>query len=47
VIKTGGEWISSQQIEEILTQHEAVSEAAAFAIPDEKWGERPVAFIIP
>ncbi|MGC8491778.1 MAG: fatty acid--CoA ligase [Syntrophobacteraceae bacterium] len=46
VIKTGGEWISSLQIEDILTQHEAVSEAAAFGIPDEKWGERPVAFVI-
>jgi fatty-acyl-CoA synthase len=46
VIKTGGEWISSLQIEDILTQHEAVSEAAAFGIPDEKWGERPIAFVI-
>ncbi len=46
VIKTGGEWISSLQIEDILTQHEGVSEAAAFGIPDEKWGERPVAFVI-
>lgn len=46
VIKTGGEWISSLQIEDILTEHEAVSEAAAFGIPDEKWGERPVAFVI-
>ena len=46
VIKTGGEWISSLQIEDILTQHEAVSEAAAFGVPDEKWGERPIAFVI-
>ena len=46
VIKTGGEWISSLQIEDILTQHEAVSEAAAFGVPDEKWGERPVAFVV-
>jgi fatty-acyl-CoA synthase len=46
VIKTGGEWISSLQIEDIITQHEAVSEAAAFGIPDDKWGERPVAFVI-
>ncbi|MGC9195448.1 MAG: fatty acid--CoA ligase [Syntrophobacteraceae bacterium] len=45
VIKTGGEWISSLQIEDILTQHEAVSEAAAFGTPDEKWGERPIAFV--
>ena len=46
VIKTGGEWISSLQIEDILTQHQAVSEAAAIGIPDEKWGERPVAFVV-
>ncbi len=46
VIKTGGEWISSLQIEDILTQHPAVSEAAVVGIPDEKWGERPVAFVV-
>ena len=45
VIKTGGEWISSLQIEDILTQHQAVSEAAVIGAPDEKWGERPVAFV--
>ncbi len=46
VIKTGGEWISSLLIEDILTQHEAVSEVAAIGKPDEKWGERPVAFVV-
>jgi fatty-acyl-CoA synthase len=46
VIKTGGEWISSLQIADILTQHQAVSEAAAIGIPDEKWGERPLALVI-
>ncbi len=46
VIKTGGEWISSLQIEDILTQHEAVSEAAVIGVPDEKWGERPVALVV-
>lgn len=45
VIKTGGEWISSLELEDILTQHEGVSEAAVIAIPDEKWGERPMALI--
>lgn len=45
VIKTGGEWISSLQIEDILTQHEAVSEAAVIAVADEKWGERPLALV--
>ncbi|MCK9273868.1 MAG: fatty acid--CoA ligase [Syntrophales bacterium] len=42
VIKTGGEWISSLDLENCASQHEAVSEAAAVGIPDEKWGERPV-----
>lgn len=46
VIKTGGEWISSLELEDILTQHEAVSEAAVIAIPDEKWGERPLALVV-
>ncbi len=45
VIKTGGEWISSLQIEDILTQHQAVSEAAVIGVPDEIWGERPYAFV--
>ncbi|HYA40350.1 MAG TPA: long-chain fatty acid--CoA ligase [Syntrophobacteraceae bacterium] len=45
VIKTGGEWISSLQIEDILTQHQAVSEAAVIGVPDEKWGERPLALV--
>jgi fatty-acyl-CoA synthase len=45
VIKTGGEWISSLQIEDILTQHPAVSEAAVVGVTDEKWGERPLALV--
>ncbi|MCU0572919.1 MAG: fatty acid--CoA ligase [Syntrophobacteraceae bacterium] len=47
VIKTGGEWISSLELEDILLQHEAVSEAAVIAIPDDKWGERPMALVVP
>ena len=46
VIKTGGEWISSLQLEDIISQHEAVSEAAVIGIPDEKWGERPLAIVV-
>ncbi|NPU86045.1 MAG: fatty acid--CoA ligase [Syntrophaceae bacterium] len=41
VIKTGGEWISSLELENLLSQHEAVAEAAAIGVPDPKWGERP------
>lgn len=46
VIKTGGEWISSLALEDILLQHPAVSEAAVIAVPDEKWGERPLALAV-
>jgi acyl-CoA synthetase (AMP-forming)/AMP-acid ligase II len=46
VIKTGGEWISSLELEDIICQHEAVSEAAVIGVPDEKWGERPLALVV-
>ena len=46
VIKTGGEWISSLALEDIISRHEAVSEAAVIGIPDEKWGERPLALVV-
>jgi fatty-acyl-CoA synthase len=45
VIKSGGEWISSLLIEDTLSQHEAVSEAAVIGVPDETWGERPFAIV--
>jgi fatty-acyl-CoA synthase len=46
VIKTGGEWISSLDLENLLSQHEAVSESAAIGIPDAKWGERPMMIVV-
>lgn len=46
VIKTGGEWLSSLELEDLISQHEAVSEAAVVGIPDEKWGERPMALVV-
>jgi fatty-acyl-CoA synthase len=46
VIKTGGEWISSLTLESIITEHEAVSEAAAVGVPDDRWGERPVVLVV-
>jgi fatty-acyl-CoA synthase len=45
VIKTGGEWISSLDLENLMSQHEAVLESAAIGISDEKWGERPMMVI--
>jgi fatty-acyl-CoA synthase len=45
VIKSGGEWISSVELENALMGHPAVAEAAVIAIPDEKWSERPLAVV--
>lgn len=46
LIKSGGEWISSVDLENALMGHGAVKEAAVIAIPDDKWGERPLAAIV-
>ncbi|MEJ2155804.1 MAG: fatty acid--CoA ligase [Desulfobacteraceae bacterium] len=46
VIKSGGEWISSLDLENIMSQHEAVLESAAIRIKDEKWGERPLLLVV-
>jgi fatty-acyl-CoA synthase len=46
VIKTGGEWVSSLQIEDLIEEFPGVHEAAVIGIPDEKWGERPLAFVV-
>ncbi|WP_321493129.1 fatty acid--CoA ligase [uncultured Desulfobacter sp.] len=46
VIKTGGEWVSSLEIEDIISRHEAVSEVAVVGVSDEKWGERPLAMVV-
>jgi fatty-acyl-CoA synthase len=42
VIKSGGEWISSLDLENLISQHEAVMESAAIGVSDERWGERPL-----
>jgi fatty-acyl-CoA synthase len=46
VIKTGGEWISSLELEDIISRHEAVSEVAVVGVADDKWGERPLAMVV-
>jgi fatty-acyl-CoA synthase len=46
LIKSGGEWISSVALENALMAHDAVAEAAVIAIPDERWGERPIGVVV-
>ncbi|MBV9617478.1 MAG: fatty acid--CoA ligase, partial [Ktedonobacteraceae bacterium] len=46
VVKSGGEWISSLAIEDLISQYPGVSEVAVIGKPDEKWGERPLALIV-
>ncbi|RZT97905.1 long-chain-fatty-acid--CoA ligase [Rivibacter subsaxonicus] len=46
LIKSGGEWISSVDLENALMAHPALAEAAVIALPDEKWGERPLACLV-
>jgi len=47
VIKSGGEWVSSLQLEDLISRHPGVAEVAVVGVADESWGERPVAFIVP
>ena len=47
VIKSGGEWISSIELEGLVSQVDGVGEVAAIGVPDEKWGERPVVLAVP
>jgi fatty-acyl-CoA synthase len=47
VIKSGGEWISSVGLEQLLAEHAAVSEVAVIGVPEPRWGERPVALVVP
>jgi len=46
LVKSGGEWISSVDMENLLMGHPAVAEAAVIAIPDDQWGERPMAVLV-
>jgi fatty-acyl-CoA synthase len=46
LVKSGGEWISSVDLENLLMAHPSVAEAAVIAMPDERWGERPMAVIV-
>ncbi|ANC01830.1 long-chain fatty acid--CoA ligase [Pseudomonas putida] len=46
VIKTGGEWISSLDLEDLISRHGAVREVAVVGVPDPQWGERPFALLV-
>jgi fatty-acyl-CoA synthase len=46
VIKSGGEWISSMELENAIMAHPDVLEAAVIGVPDDKWGERPLATVV-
>jgi fatty-acyl-CoA synthase len=46
IIKIGGEWVSSLELEDIITQYPSVSEVAVIGTTDDKWGERPLALIV-
>ncbi|WP_285777582.1 fatty acid--CoA ligase [Microtetraspora sp. NBRC 13810] len=46
VIKSGGEWISSVELENLLMGHPEVVEAAVIGVPDDRWGERPLACVV-
>jgi fatty-acyl-CoA synthase len=46
VVKTGGEWVSSLDIEDLILRVPGIAEVAVIGVPDDKWGERPVAFVV-
>ncbi|RAV18406.1 fatty acid--CoA ligase [Mycolicibacterium sp. GF69] len=46
LVKSGGEWISSVDLENQLMSHSAIAQAAVIAMPDDRWGERPLAVVV-
>ena len=46
VVKTGGEWVSSLDLEDLILRVPGVAEVAVIGVPDDKWGERPVALVV-
>jgi fatty-acyl-CoA synthase len=47
LVKSGGEWISSVELENAIMAHPKVAEAAIIGVPDQKWSERPLACVVP
>jgi fatty-acyl-CoA synthase len=46
VIKVAGEWVSSLELEDIIAHHHSVAEVAVIGLPDDKWGEKPLALVV-
>jgi fatty-acyl-CoA synthase len=46
VIKSGGEWISSLELESLISRHPGVAEVAVIGVPDARWGERPLVLVV-
>jgi len=46
IIKVGGEWVSSLELEDIINRHPSVKEVAVIGVDDDKWGERPLALVV-
>jgi len=46
VVKTGGEWVSSLDLEDIILRMHGIAEVAVVGLPDEQWGERPIALVV-
>ena len=46
VIKSGGEWVSSLELESLISRHPDVAEVAVIGVPDARWGERPLALVV-
>lgn len=46
LVRSGGEWISSVELENAIMGHPDVMEAAVIAVPNERWGERPIALVV-
>jgi fatty-acyl-CoA synthase len=47
LVKSGGEWISSAELERAIVEHPQVREVVVIGVPDEEWGERPAALVVP
>ncbi len=47
LVKSGGEWISTVALECALIEHPAIAEVVVIAVPHERWGERPLAVVVP